>query len=136
MPAARLGEIEEGVRAVEFHKMLSGPSDEGNAILAVNAGAGGTEAQDWAEMLLRMYLRWTEKRGFQSEIIDMQAGEEAGIKSVTFTASGRYAYGLLKAEKILDEAALDRYSFTRDAWLQRRRHHVYDGRPPKDPEDE
>jgi peptide chain release factor 2 len=83
----------------EMEQMLGGPDDHLDAIVSINAGAGGTEAQDWAEMLLRMYLRWSEKRGFETDIIDMQAGEEAGIKNVTFTASGRYAYGLLKAEK-------------------------------------
>jgi peptide chain release factor 2 len=95
----KLKGLDEEISAQEMEQMLGGPDDQLGAIVSINAGAGGTEAQDWAEMLLRMYLRWTEKRGFQSEIIDMQAGEEAGIKSVTFAASGRYAYGLLKAEK-------------------------------------
>lgn len=91
--------IEADIAAQEMERMLGGPDDHLDAIVSINAGAGGTEAQDWAEMLLRMYLRWAEKRGFETDIIDMQAGEEAGIKSVTFTAGGRYAYGLLKAEK-------------------------------------
>lgn len=91
--------LEAEISTQEMEQMLGGPDDHLDAIVSINAGAGGTEAQDWAEMLLRMYLRWTEKRGFETEIIDMQAGEEAGTKSVTFTASGRYAYGLLKAEK-------------------------------------
>jgi len=91
--------LEAEITAQEMEQMLGGPDDHLDAIVSINAGAGGTEAQDWAEMLLRMYLRWSEKRGFETDIIDMQAGEEAGIKSVTFTASGRYAYGLLKAEK-------------------------------------
>jgi peptide chain release factor 2 len=95
----KLKGLEGEISAQEMEQMLGGPDDQLGAIVSINAGAGGTEAQDWAEMLLRMYLRWTEKRGFLAEIIDMQAGEEAGIKSVTFTAGGRYAYGLLKAEK-------------------------------------
>ena len=95
----KLESIETEISAQEFQRMLGGADDKLGAIVSINAGAGGTEAQDWAEMLLRMYLRWTEKRGFKNQIIDIQPGEEAGIKSTTFTASGRYAYGLLKAEK-------------------------------------
>ena len=79
--------------------MLDGDDDSNNAIVSINAGAGGTEAQDWAEMLFRMYARWVERKGFISEIIDFQPGDEAGIKSVTFTANGKYAYGYLKTEK-------------------------------------
>ncbi len=79
--------------------MLDGEDDENNAIVSINAGAGGTEAQDWAEMLFRMYIRWIERKGFKVEIIDFQPGDEAGIKSVTFTASGEYSYGYLKTEK-------------------------------------
>jgi peptide chain release factor 2 len=79
--------------------MLDGADDQNNAIISINAGAGGTEAQDWAEMLFRMYTRWIERKGFKLDIIDYQPGDEAGIKSVTFTASGDYAYGYLKAEK-------------------------------------
>lgn len=78
--------------------MLDGEDDPNNAIVSINAGAGGTEAQDWAEMLFRMYSRWIEKRGYQMDIIDFQPGDEAGIKSVTFTAGGNYAYGYLKTE--------------------------------------
>ncbi len=78
--------------------MLDGEDDPNNAIVSINAGAGGTEAQDWAEMLFRMYSRWIEKRGYQADIIDFQPGDEAGIKSVTFTAGGNYAYGYLKTE--------------------------------------
>jgi len=78
--------------------MLDGEDDGNNAIVSINAGAGGTEAQDWAEMLFRMYGRWVERKGFKIEIVDFQPGEEAGIKSVTFTASGDYAYGYLKSE--------------------------------------
>ncbi len=77
---------------------LVGDQDANNAILAINAGAGGTDAQDWAEMMFRMYLRWAEQRGFQTEIIDLQPGDEAGIKSATFTVKGQYAFGYLKAE--------------------------------------
>src|SRR5437016_11353875 len=78
--------------------MLSGAMDRKNAIVAIHPGAGGTESQDWAEMLMRMYLRWIERRGFKREIIDLQPGEEAGIKNATFTVIGEYAYGLLGAE--------------------------------------
>jgi len=78
--------------------MLSAEEDALNAIMSIHAGAGGTEAQDWAEMLLRMYLRWAERRGFKVEIIDELPGDEAGIKSVTFTLEGPYAYGYAKAE--------------------------------------
>ena len=89
---------EETIYQMEFRRMLSGEHDESNAIVSINAGAGGTEAQDWVEMLLRMYLRWGEKRGYQTKIVDILSGEEAGLKNVTFTVSGRYAYGYLKAE--------------------------------------
>jgi peptide chain release factor 2 len=78
--------------------MLDGEDDQNNAIVSINAGAGGTEAQDWAEMLFRMYLRWVENKGFKNTIIDYQPGDEAGIKSVTFTAGGPYAFGYLKSE--------------------------------------
>ena len=89
---------EETVAQMEFHRMLGGENDPNNAIVSINAGAGGTEAQDWVEMLLRMYLRWGEKKGYHTQIIDILAGEEAGLKSVTFTVTGPYAYGYLKAE--------------------------------------
>jgi len=78
--------------------LLDGEDDDKNAIVSINAGAGGTEAQDWAEMLFRMYSRWIERRGFKFEMIDFQPGDEAGIKSVTFTASGENAFGYLKSE--------------------------------------
>lgn len=86
------------VKELEFKKMLGGDNDINDAIVSINAGAGGTEAQDWANMLLRMYLRWAERRGFKTAIIDILAGDEAGIKSVTFTVNGEYAHGYLKAE--------------------------------------
>jgi peptide chain release factor 2 len=86
------------VQAGEIRTMLSGEMDRKNAIVTIHPGAGGTESQDWAEMLLRMYLRWVERRGFAREIIDMQPGDEAGIKSATFSVAGDYAYGLLLAE--------------------------------------
>ncbi|MBI4404020.1 MAG: peptide chain release factor 2, partial [Deltaproteobacteria bacterium] len=86
------------VRAIEIDEMLGGPNDSANAILSINAGAGGTEAQDWAQMLLRMYLRYCENRNFRTQLVDTQSGEEAGIKSATFTIQGAHAYGLLKAE--------------------------------------
>jgi peptide chain release factor 2 len=93
-----LNALDEMVQAGEIKKMLGGEHDRKNAIITIHPGAGGTESQDWAEMLLRMYMRWTERRGFKREIIDYQPGEEAGIKSVTVTVSGEYAYGLLAAE--------------------------------------
>jgi peptide chain release factor 2 len=89
---------EETVAQMEFHRMLGGENDPNNAIVSINAGAGGTEAQDWVEMLLRMYLRWGEKKGHHTQIIDILTGEEAGLKNVTFTVTGPYAYGYLKAE--------------------------------------
>ena len=87
------------IKALSVALVLDDPDDPSNAIVSINAGAGGTEAQDWAEMLFRMYSRWVEQRGYKADIIDFQPGDEAGIKSVTFTTSGRYAYGYLKAEK-------------------------------------
>lgn len=86
------------VEAAEIKKMLGGEHDHSSAILSVHPGAGGTESQDWAEMLLRTYLRWAERRGFSRDIIDYQPGDEAGIKSATITVNGDYAYGLLLAE--------------------------------------
>jgi peptide chain release factor 2 len=92
------GQIESNVKELEFKKMLGGENDFNDAIVSINAGAGGTEAQDWANMLLRMYLRWAERKGFKAEIFDILDGEEAGIKSATFTVNGDYANGYLKAE--------------------------------------
>jgi peptide chain release factor 2 len=83
---------------MELRLLLDGEHDRANAIVTIHSGAGGTESQDWAEMLLRMYLRWCERKGFKTEIVDSLEGEEAGIKSVTFTAAGDYAYGYLNAE--------------------------------------
>ncbi len=93
-----LDELEAEVEAAEVKKMLGGEHDRRNAIVTIHPGAGGTESQDWTEMLLRLYLRWTERRGFKRDIIDLQPGEEAGIKSVTLVVTGDYAYGLLLAE--------------------------------------
>lgn len=97
--AADLGAIRHQIDKLEFRLILSGPYDRANAILAVHAGAGGTDAQDWAQMLMRMYLRWVERSGFMSEIYDMSMGEEAGIKSVTIEVTGRHAFGYLKSER-------------------------------------
>jgi len=83
----------------ELVAMLSGPHDCGDALLAIHAGAGGTDSQDWAEMLQRMYLRWTEAKGYETDVLDLSEGEEAGIKSTTIAVNGRYAYGYLKSEK-------------------------------------
>jgi peptide chain release factor 2 len=103
---AMASELVEGVPALrrtlerlEFQLQLSGPYDRGNAILAVHARAGGTEAQDWAQMLMRMYLRWGERRGYKTEVLDLSPGEEAGIKSVAIELVGPYAHGYLKAER-------------------------------------
>jgi peptide chain release factor 2 len=93
-----LDELEAEVEAAETKKMLGGEHDRASAIITIHPGAGGTESQDWAEMLLRMYLKWAERRGFKREIIDYQPGEEAGIKSATFTLQGEYAFGLMSAE--------------------------------------
>lgn len=94
----KLKEAREAIRKAEVRRMLSGEHDNSNAIVAIHPGAGGTEAQDWADILMRMYLRWAETRGFKVEVLDFQPGDEAGVKSVTFTVSGEYAYGYLKAE--------------------------------------
>jgi peptide chain release factor 2 len=94
----KIQKSEDAIGQMEFRRMLGGEHDPSNAIVSINAGAGGTEAQDWVEMLLRMYLRWGEKRGYQTKIIDILAGEEAGLKNVTLTVEGPYAYGYLKAE--------------------------------------
>ncbi len=91
--------IEQELRQRELRTLLSGEYDRESALLSIHAGAGGTDAHDWVEMLLRMYLRWAERRGFETEILDLQPGEEAGIKSVTVAVNGPYAYGYLKAEK-------------------------------------
>jgi len=93
-----LNRIDKEVASFEFASMLSGKHDPSNAIVSINSGAGGTEAQDWAEMVMRMYLRWAERKGFKAEITDYQPGEEAGLKGATVTISGDYAYGYLKAE--------------------------------------
>lgn len=90
--------LDQEVQAGEIKKMLGGEHDRKNAIVTIHPGAGGTESQDWAEMLLRMYMRWAERRGFKRDLIDYQPGEEAGVKSATFTVTGEYAYGLLSAE--------------------------------------
>ncbi len=95
---ALLRKLKGEVRRFELEAVLNDPYDRNNAIMSINAGAGGTEAQDWAEMLLRMYTRWAERKGFKCEIMDMLQGEEAGIKSVTLNIKGENAYGLLKGE--------------------------------------
>jgi peptide chain release factor 2 len=94
----QLHRIEDQVRKIKLESLLSGRHDARDAILSLNAGAGGTEAQDWTEMLLRMYLRYAERAGYDARIVDILAGEEAGIKSVTVSVNGPYAYGRLKAE--------------------------------------
>jgi len=93
-----LEKLRDSVRDEELRMMMGREEDSHNAILAIHAGAGGTEAQDWAEMLLRMYLRWSEKKGFRTSMLDYQPGDEAGVKSVTLTIEGEYAYGYAKAE--------------------------------------
>jgi peptide chain release factor 2 len=93
-----LKQIGHDVEAFELKVILSRPQDRKNAILSIHPGAGGTESQDWAQMLMRMYLRWAERSGFKAEVVDLLAGEEAGIKSATIEMSGEYAYGHLKGE--------------------------------------
>jgi peptide chain release factor 2 len=90
--------LERDLEELEFQSLFGDPDDKRNAIVAINSGAGGTEAQDWVEMLLRMYLRWCESKGMSTRIIDFLAGEEAGYKNITFTVTGPYAYGYLKSE--------------------------------------
>ncbi len=89
---------EEAIGKMEFQRMLSGPYDRNGALVSINSGAGGTDAQDWAEMLVRMYSRWAERKGFKLEELDRQAGDEAGIKSATILVDGEWAYGWLRAE--------------------------------------
>ena len=96
---AEVADIERGIEEMEFQETLGGEYDARNAILAIYAGAGGTESQDWAEMLLRMYLRWCEKRQYQAEVIETSVGDEAGIKSALMEIEGDYAYGYLKSER-------------------------------------
>lgn len=93
-----LDAIKQYLKEVELSTMLSGETDRNNAIVTIHPGAGGVESQDWGQMLMRMYLKWAEKRGFATKIVDMQMGDEAGIKGVTFTVSGPFAYGYLKTE--------------------------------------
>jgi peptide chain release factor 2 len=95
---ARLPELERGVRSMEVARMLSGKEDRSDAIVSIHPGAGGVDAQDWAEMLMRMYLRWAERRGFQTEMLNHQVGDEAGVKEVSFAVKGPFAYGFLRAE--------------------------------------
>ncbi len=90
--------LQQAVQDLEFRNMLSGPDDQKNAILTIHPGAGGTESQDWAQMLFRMYMRWIERHGFKAEIMNLQPGDEAGLKDVAIEVIGPYAYGYLKAE--------------------------------------
>ncbi len=96
--ANRMRQVADRVDTLSLELMLSGPDDGANAIVSINAGAGGTDSQDWAEMLLRMYTRWVERQGYKMGMVDVQPGEEAGIKSATFKAAGKNAYGYLKNE--------------------------------------
>jgi peptide chain release factor 2 len=93
-----IADVQNRARALSLKLMLDGEDDERNAIVSINAGAGGTEAQDWAEMLFRMYARWVERKGYKLDIIDYQPGDEAGIKGATFTATGDYAFGYMRSE--------------------------------------
>jgi peptide chain release factor 2 len=95
---AQLPELNQRVRGAELRRMLSGPVDHANAIVSIHPGTGGTDAKDWAEMLLRMYLRWCERHGYKTEVIDYQAGDEAGIDGASFTVAGPNAFGYLRAE--------------------------------------
>ncbi len=94
-----ISSLEKDLEKRSFNAMLSGPYDDDDALLAIHAGAGGTDSQDWAAMLERMYLRWADTRGFKTEILDRTDGEEAGLKSVTIAIGGKYAYGYLRSEK-------------------------------------
>ena len=96
---ASLAELEKQLDKYDIQQMLSGEYDDADAFLSINAGAGGTDAQDWANMLLRMYIRWADSRGWKTELVDKSDGEEAGIKSATIKVSGKFAYGYAKAEK-------------------------------------
>jgi peptide chain release factor 2 len=96
---ANLTQLSRELDQWELQQLLSGPYDQGGAVLTINAGAGGTDAQDWAEMLLRMYTRWAEDHGYKAHLEELSEGDEAGIKSVTLEIAGRYAYGYLKSEK-------------------------------------
>jgi peptide chain release factor 2 len=96
--AQGLGKLRDELGAFEIKIVLSGPQDRKHAILSIHPGAGGTESQDWAQMLVRMYLRWAERAGFKAEVVDLLPGEEAGVKSATITVTGEYAYGYLKSE--------------------------------------
>lgn len=94
-----LAKLDKELTSFEFTRLLSGEYDDSSAIVTINSGAGGTDAQDWTEMLLRMYLRWCERKGFKTELIDQSPGEEAGLKSATFRVDGPFAYGYLSCEK-------------------------------------
>lgn len=96
--ASKVSSVGSEMAQTELKQLLGGPDDRRNAIVTLHPGAGGTEAQDWAEILLRMYLRWCDRRGYRKEVLEYQPGEEAGVKSVTFLVEGDYAYGYLKAE--------------------------------------
>ena len=95
---SQVAQLEKRIHSFSIDMTLDGDQDANNAIVSINAGAGGTDAQDWAEMMFRMYLRWAEQRGYGTEIIDLQPGDEAGIKSTTFTVKGSYAFGYLRSE--------------------------------------
>jgi len=97
--AAKAGEVQSALEELELRQLLGGEHDASDAIVSINSGAGGTDAADWAEMLLRMYLRWAERRGFKSELLHVQEGEEAGIRSATLRVEGEYAYGYLNSEQ-------------------------------------
>jgi peptide chain release factor 2 len=97
--SSQLDDLERRLDQLEEERLFQGPYDSGGAVVSVHSGAGGTDSQDWAEMLLRMYLRWAERRGFEVELTEVSPGEEAGIKSATFLARGENAYGLFSAEK-------------------------------------
>jgi peptide chain release factor 2 len=94
----RVKSLDESLGVYEIQRMFSSENDDSNAIVYINSGAGGTESQDWAEMLLRMYLKWAEKKGFETQIADLLPGEEAGIKNATFMMNGKHAYGYMKCE--------------------------------------
>ena len=96
---SNLSQLTRDLDLWELQQLLSGPYDQSGAVLTINAGAGGTDAQDWAEMLMRMYTRWGESQGYKVHLNEISEGEEAGVKSVTLEIAGRYAYGYLRSEK-------------------------------------
>ena len=145
---SQLPKLELRVRGAELERMLSGPVDHANAIVSIHPGTGGNDAKDWAEMLVRMFLRWAERRGYKTEIIDKQEGDEAGIDGASFSVQGDHAFGYLRSENGVhrlvrhsrpsgrERAAADRVRRRRgDARHRRRSRHPGERRRPRDHDD-